>query len=105
MQLLADERLRAEFTVKLKQFLDTLDLVLPRPEGLPYVKDAKQLGLIYTKARDRYRGQGLPELAKSIGAKVRRLIDDHIVSLGVDPKIAPMTISDALARGEACCST
>lgn len=95
VQLLADERLRAEFTVKLKQFLDTLDLVLPRPEGLPYVKDAKQLGLIYAKARDRYRGQGLPELAKSIGAKVRGLIDDHIVSLGVDPKIAPMTITDA----------
>ena len=94
VQLLTNERLRAEFTVKLKQFLDTLDLVLPRPEGLPYVKDAKQLGLIYTEARSLLRG-ALPELAKSTGAKVRKLIDDHVISLGVDPKIAPMAITDA----------
>ncbi|WP_437686186.1 type I restriction endonuclease subunit R [Sorangium sp. So ce176] len=94
VQLLTNERLRAEFTVKLKQFFDTLDLVLPRSEGLPYVKDAKQLGLIYTEARKLLRGE-LPELAKSIGAKVRRLIDDHVISLGVDPKIAPIAITDA----------
>ena len=57
--LLGDERLRAEFTVKLKQFLDTLDLVLPRPEGLPFVKDAKTLAFIYARARNRYR-EGMP---------------------------------------------
>ena len=38
VELLADERLRAEFTVKLKPFLDSLDVVLPRPEGLPFTK-------------------------------------------------------------------
>lgn len=94
VRLLTDEKLRAEFTVKLKQFLDTLDLVLPRPEGLAYIKDAKQFGLIYAEARRLLRGE-LPELAKSTGAKVRRLIDEHVVSLGVDPKIAPMVITDA----------
>ncbi|MGB8931725.1 MAG: type I restriction endonuclease subunit R [Anaeromyxobacteraceae bacterium] len=94
VQLLADERLRAEFSVKLKQFLDTLDLVLPRPEGLPYVKDAKRLSFIYTRARNRYR-DGAPVLGVSVGAKVRKLIDDHIVSLGVDPKIPPISITDA----------
>jgi type I restriction enzyme, R subunit len=94
VQLLADERLRAEFSVKLKQFLDTLDLVLPRPEGLPYVKDAKRLSFIYTRARNRYR-DGAPALGVSVGAKVRKLIDDHIVSLGVDPKIPPISITDA----------
>ncbi len=94
LQLLADERLRAEFSVKLKQFLDTLDLVLPRPEGLPYVKDAKALSFIYTRARNRYR-DGMPVLGKAVGEKVRKLIDDHIVSLGVDPKIPPISITDA----------
>jgi len=94
VQLLADERVRAEFTVKLKQFFDTLDLVLPRPEGLPYVKDAKRLSFIYARARNRYR-EGMPTLGKSVGAKVRKLIDDHIVSLGVDPKIPPISITDA----------
>jgi type I restriction enzyme R subunit len=94
VQLLADERLRAEFTVKLKQFLDTLDVVLPRPEGLAFVKDAKRLSFIYARARNRYR-EGMPALGKSVGAKVRKLIDDHIVSLGVDPKIPPISITDA----------
>jgi type I restriction enzyme, R subunit len=94
VQLLADARVRAEFIVKLKQFLDTLDVVLPRPEGLPYVRDAKRLTFIYTRARNRYR-DGMPVLGKSVGAKVRKLIDDHILSLGVDPKIPPISITDA----------
>jgi type I restriction enzyme R subunit len=92
--LLSDERLRAEFTVKLKQFLDTLDLVLPRPEGLPFVKDAKTLAFIYARARNRYR-EGMPVLGKSIGGKVRELIDEHVISLGIDPKIPPISITDA----------
>lgn len=92
--LLADERLRAEFTVKLKQFLDTLDLVLPRPEALPYVNDAKTLAFIYARARNRYR-EGMPVLGKSIGGKVRELIDEHVISLGIDPKIPPISITDA----------
>ncbi|MEQ9649058.1 MAG: type I restriction endonuclease subunit R, partial [Sandaracinaceae bacterium] len=94
IELLRDERLRAEFSVKLKQFLATLDLVLPRPEALPYVNDAEVLGEIYTRARNRYR-QGLPELSKSIGRKVQHLIDEHVISLGIDPKIPPIAITDA----------
>lgn len=94
VELLRDERLRAEFTVKLKQFLDSLDLVLPRPEGLPFVKDAKTLSFIYARARNRYR-EGMPMLGKSVGGKVRQLIDEHVVSLGIDPKIPPISITDA----------
>jgi type I restriction enzyme R subunit len=91
---LADERLRAEFTVKLKQFLATLDLVLPRPEALPFVRDAEALGDVYVRARTRYR-EGLPQLDKSIGRKVQALIDAHIISLGIDPRIPPIAITDA----------
>jgi type I restriction enzyme R subunit len=94
VELLKDERLRAEFTVKLKQFLDSLDLVLPRPEGVPFVKDAKTLGFIYARARNRYR-EGMPTLGKSVGGKVRELIDQHVISLGIDPKIPPISITDA----------
>jgi type I restriction enzyme R subunit len=94
VEALADERLRAEFTVKLKQFLATLDLVLPRPEALPFVRDAAALGEIYTRARNRYR-EGLPQLDKAIGRKVQALIDEHIISLGIDPRIPPIAITDA----------
>jgi type I restriction enzyme R subunit len=93
VEVLGDERLRAEFTVKLKQFLNTLDVVLPRPEGLPFTADAKLLAFIYARARNRYRDT--PVLGKDVGAKVRKLIDDHVISLGVDPKIAPVSLTDA----------
>jgi type I restriction enzyme R subunit len=94
VQLLEDMRLRAEFAVKLKQFLATLELVLPRPESLAFVRDSQVLGEIHKKARNRYR-DGLPELHKSVGRKVQSLIDEHIVSLGIDPRIPPISITDA----------
>ncbi|MEJ7804829.1 MAG: type I restriction endonuclease subunit R [Telluria sp.] len=93
VEVLGNERLRAEFTVKLKQFLNTLDVVLPRPEGLPFAADAKLLAFIYARARNRYRDT--PVLGKDVGAKVRKLIDEHVISMGVDPKIAPVSLTDA----------
>jgi len=92
IEALADERLRAEFSVKLKKFLDMLDLVLPRPEGLPFSADAKHLAFIYARARNRYRDT--PQLGKDVGAKVRKLIDDHVISMGVDPRIPPTLLTD-----------
>lgn len=92
VQVLEDERLRAEFTVKLKQFLGSMDLVLPRPEALPYAGDAKRLAHIYARARNRYKDT--PVLGKDVGAKVRKLIDDHVVCLGIDPKVPPIQLGD-----------
>ncbi len=93
VEALVNERMRAEFAVKLKAFLDNLDVVLPRPEGLPFVSDAKKLAFIYARARNRYRDT--PVLGKDVGAKVRKLIDDHVVSMGVEPKIPPVSLTDA----------
>lgn len=92
--ILANKSLRNDFSkVWLKQFLDSLDLVLPRPEGLPFVRDAKKLAFIYARARNRYKDT--PELGKDVGAKVRKLIDDHVIALGIDPKIPPISLTDA----------
>lgn len=93
IEALASEKLRAEFAVKLKAFLASLDTVLPRPEGLPFTKDAKQLAYIYARARNRYKDT--PVLGKDVGAKVRKLIDEHVISLGVNPKIPPIQLTDA----------
>jgi type I restriction enzyme R subunit len=93
VEALGNEKLRAEFAVKLKAFLASLDTVLPRPEGLPFSGDAKRLAYIYARARNRYKDT--PVLGKDVGAKVRKLIDDHVISLGVDPKIPPIQLSDA----------
>lgn len=94
VELLGDEKLRAEFAVKLKQFLATLDLVLPRPEALPFISAATALGEVQVRARHRYR-DGLGTLDKSVGRKVQALIDAHIISLGIDPRIPPIAITDA----------
>jgi type I restriction enzyme R subunit len=91
--VLGKERTRAEFAVKLKDFLKSLEIVLPRPEGLPFVGDAKRLAYIHARARNRYRD--LPVIGRDVGAKVRKLIDDHIVSLGINPKIPPIQLTDA----------
>ncbi len=90
---LRDERVRAEFTVKLKQFLQSLDDVLPRPEGLEFTGDAKKLAHIYAEARRRYKDT--VELGRDVGAKVRKLIEDYVISLGIDPKIPPVELTDA----------
>ena len=90
---LADERVRAEFVVKFKQFTQSLDGVLPRPEGLEFTADAKKLAYIYAIAHNRYKDT--PTLGKDVGAKVRKLIDDYVISLGIDPKIPPVQLTDA----------
>jgi len=92
IQVLEEERLRAEFTVKLKQFLSSMDLVLPRPEALPFTADAKRLAHIYARARNRYKDT--PVLGRDVGAKVRKLIDDHVLCLGIDPKVPPIQLGD-----------
>jgi hypothetical protein len=42
--------------------------------------------------RNRYKDT--PVLVKDVAAKVRQLIDDHVISLGVDPKIPPIALTD-----------
>ena len=91
--ILGTEKIRAEFTVKLKDFLRALEIVLPRPEGLPFVADAKRLAFIYARARNRF--QDMAVIGKDVGAKVRKLIDDHVISLGINPKIPPIQMTDA----------
>ena len=94
VQLLADERLRAEFDAALRKFLATFDTVLPRPEALPYVDDASLFGRVQIDARRRYRdtpdGDFDPHKYKE---KVRTLLDRHITALDLSRKIEPVRIT------------
>lgn len=95
VQVLADEALRARFGALLKQFLSTMDTVMPRPEALPFVKDAKRLGIISLAAKRRYRDDGLGDFDSSLyGEKVRRLIDEHVTALDIATRIPPVSITD-----------
>ncbi|MEG4584719.1 HsdR family type I site-specific deoxyribonuclease [Microcoleus sp. MOSTC5] len=93
VDLLRDEILRVEFNNYLKDFLDTLDTILPRPEArYPYnfVQNAKKLGLIKKSVADLYRDEKLNIV--SAKEKVRALIDQYIESQGIDPKVPPIDI-------------
>jgi len=85
-------KVRADFEIKLERFLESMDIVLPRPEALPYVRDAKLLGFINKSAANLYRDSQLDLV--SAGHKVRQLIDQYIVARGVNPRVGPVSILD-----------
>ncbi len=92
VELLEHVEIRADFMVKLKKFLRSLNVVLPRPEGLAYVADAKQLGLINRVAARLYRDEEINLMG--VGEKVRRLIDEHVEARGIRVEIPPVSITD-----------
>jgi len=95
VDLLSDEILRVEFNNYLKDFLDTLDTILPRPEArYPYnfVKDAKKFGLIKKSVANLYRDERFNVFNFNTKEKVRALIDQYIESQGIDPKVPPIDI-------------
>ena len=89
---LRDVELRAEFINKLAEFAESMDIILPRPEALPYIYDMKLLGFINKTAANRYRDSQLN--ITGVGSKVKQLIDEHIIAQGVDPKVPPISILD-----------
>ena len=62
---------------------------------MPFVPDAKRLAYIQARARNRYDKDTLRLVGKEVGEKVRQLIDDHIEAHGIDPKIPPISLTDA----------
>ncbi|MGI0480546.1 type I restriction endonuclease subunit R [Geminocystis sp. CENA526] len=84
------EKFRVIFAEYLKDFLNSLDEILPRPEAKPYLKDAKQFGLIRKSVADLYRDEQLNLVdAKE---KVNALIDQYITIQGINPHIPPIDI-------------
>lgn len=94
VDLLADLKIRAEFINKLRMFYEILNILEHRPEvPVDVFRDAKLLGFINKVAANLYRDPALNLLG--IAEKVKALIDAHISARGVDPKIPPITITDA----------
>ncbi len=88
--LLKEEQIRADFERDFKRFLTSMNIILPDPAANAFLPDMKLLGKINHAARNRYRA---PQLGiKEAGAKVRQIIDDHITSEGIDPKIPPVEL-------------
>ena len=87
---LSDEIKRQTFQTNFRIFSRQLDIILPNPAATPFLRDLKQLGKISIGARNLYRDEQL-DIATA-GEKVRKLIEEHVYSTGVDPKIPPVDL-------------
>ena len=94
VDVLADEEVRDEFISLLRAFNKAMDRVLPDPEALRFVYELKTLSWISESARNRYRDEKLS--IRDASRKIREIVDEFLISKGVDPKIPPLPIfSDA----------
>ena len=87
LDALEDIKLRETFNVYMKKFLGSLDIVMPNPLGKPFSIPAKRFGYIHAKAKQRFKDDSIS--IAGAGAKVRKLIDEHLIGLGINPKIPP----------------
>jgi len=88
--VLKDIKLRADFDVYLKTFLQSLNLILPNRAGHPYRGPARRFGYLLRMAKERYKDNTL-DIADA-GAKVKALINEHLVDLGINPRIPPIEL-------------
>jgi len=87
---LDDEIKRQQFQTDFRRFSKQMDIILPDESARPFLKDLKRLGKISHGARNLYRDEQLD--ISGAGEKVKKLIEDHIFSTGIDPKIPPMDL-------------
>ncbi|MCB1647899.1 MAG: type I restriction endonuclease subunit R [Pseudomonadales bacterium] len=90
VKLLKNEKLRADFDVYLKKFLSSLDIILPHSAGHSFRVPAKRFGYIQQVTKERYKDDSL-DLGDA-GQKVRELINQHLISLGINPKVPPVEL-------------
>jgi len=85
-----DIKRRADFEVYLKKFLQSLNLILPNEAGHAYRVPARRFGYLLRMVKERYKDESL-DLADA-GAKVKALINEHLIDLGINPKIPPIEL-------------
>ena len=85
-----DIKRRADFEVYLKKFLQSLNLILPHAAGHPFRGPARRFGYLLRMVKERYKDDSL-DIADA-GAKVKALINEHLMDLGINPKIPPIEL-------------
>lgn len=85
-----DIKRRADFEVYLNKFLQSLNVILPHAAAHSYRGPARRFGYLLQMVKERYKDDSL-DIADA-GAKVKALINEHLIDLGVDPKIPPIEL-------------
>jgi len=90
VDLMQDIKVRANFEVYFKKFLQSMDIILPHSSANPYKVSVYRFGYILNRIKERYKDASLD--ISGAGAKVRKLINEHLISLGINPKIPPVEL-------------
>ena len=69
-----------------------MDVILPHAAAHDYRVPAKRFGYILRVAKERYKDNSLD--LRDAGAKIRALINEHLISLGINPQVAPVELLD-----------
>ncbi|HEX7479695.1 MAG TPA: HsdR family type I site-specific deoxyribonuclease [Polyangiales bacterium] len=87
---LQEIKARADFEVYLKKFLQSLNLILPNAAGHPYRGAARRFGYLLRMTKERYKDDSLD--ISDAGEKVKALINEHLIDLGINPQIPPVEL-------------
>ncbi|MBP7409584.1 MAG: type I restriction endonuclease subunit R, partial [Flavobacteriales bacterium] len=90
VELMEDIKLRESFAVFYKKFLQSMDIILPHPLAQPFKIPLKRFGYLLSRVKERYKDDSLN--IASAGEKVKKLVNEHLISLGIDPKIPPVEL-------------
>jgi len=85
-----DIKRRADFEVYLKKFLQSLNLILPHATGHPYRAAARRFGYLLRMVKERFKDDSLD--ISDAGEKVKALINEHLIDLGINPRIPPIEL-------------
>lgn len=81
---------RAQFDTYLKSFFDSLDLLFNSDVAKTYFIPAKRFGYLLMRIRNRYKDTTLD--LKWAKPKIRKMIDAHLETLGINSKIPPVSL-------------
>ncbi|MCG8314207.1 MAG: HsdR family type I site-specific deoxyribonuclease [Pseudomonadales bacterium] len=90
IRVLEDIKARDSLNVYLKKFMQSMDIILPNRLADPYKIPMYQFCHIQAKAKQRYKDDSIN--IAGAGEKVRKLVNEHLVSLGINPKVPPVEL-------------
>ena len=90
IELAASVPFRAQFDTYIKAFFDSLDLLFNSEAGKKYYVPAKRLGYLMVRIKNRYKDPSMD--LKWAKPKIRKMIDQHLETLGIDSRVAPVSL-------------
>lgn len=80
------------FTLLFRSVTSAMNNLYPRKEALHYLNDYNLLAEISVQASQHTRDERLN--LKGVPEKLRKILDEYLESNGIDPKVAPISITD-----------